>query len=197
MQPCLEIVTYTVTVADKADTERAAARERAGALPGFAGWLPVSDGENGKERADLVVWTSASAAQSAAEIVGQGPAFAPFRATISAVGGVGHYALPTGGLPMMQPEDGVEIGRFRLRSGVSEASLREAHERMIAAHLSKQPGWRGQRLLRLQDGSWVDLALAASEPVAQAICASWAWQPECEAFLALIEPISMEFGSVA
>lgn len=197
MQPCLELVTYTVTTPAAADPLRAEARDRAQALPGFAGWLPLCGATDPAARADLVVWTSPAAATAAAQVVGQGEDFAPFRASIAALSGIGHYALPAGGLPLLQPGEGVEIGRFRLRPGVTEAALRAAHARMITQHLAGQPGWRGQRLVQLQDGTWLDLALAESAAAARAICDSWAASPDCAAFLALIEPISMDFGTLA
>lgn len=195
-QPCLEIVTYSVSSERDADRQRAAAMQHAQLLPGFAGWLPLSGGQGNVRRADVVAWTNQTAAEDGAKVVGSADAFAPFRATITELGTMGYFALRPGGLPMMQAGDGVELGRFRLRTGVTEAVLRAAHTRMIKNHLSWQPGWRGQRLLRLQDGSWLDIAFAATEHTAQAICASWAGNHDCEAFLALIEPVSMEFGTI-
>ncbi|MCH8490112.1 MAG: hypothetical protein LAT81_09335 [Oceanicaulis sp.] len=196
-KPCLEIVTYKVSSARDADHQRETAAKRAQALPGFAGWLPLSGGQEHTERADVVVWTSRDAARNAAKAVGSADAFAPFRASIAAFGAMGHFTLPGGGLPFMQPGDGVELGRFRLRPGVTGEALRAAHAQMIDNHLSRQPGWRGQRLMRLQDGSWLDMAFAQTEAAAQSICASWTGNPDCEAFLALIEPVSMEFGVIA
>lgn len=196
-QPCLEIVTYKVNSTREADHQREVAAKCALELPGFAGWLPLSDDQDHKERADVVAWTSREAAEEAAKVVGTAGAFEPFRATIAEFGAMGHFTLPNGGLPMMQAGDGVELGRFRLRQGVTEEALRAAHAQMIENHLSRQPGWRGQRLLRLPGGSWIDIAFAETETTAQSICASWSGNSDCDAFLALIEPVSMEFGSVA
>ena len=195
--PRLEIVTYQVSVLDEADAQRAGAKEIASGLPGFSGWLPLADAETRALRADLVVWATPEAAAEAARKVGSGDDFAPFRATISAFGTMGHFALPAGGLPMMQAGEGMELGRFRLRPGVTEEKLREAHAQMIERHLSRQAGWRGQRLAKLEDGSWFDMAFAATPDHARAICESWAGNADCSAFLALIEPISMEFGQIA
>lgn len=195
--PRLEIVTYQVGSVPEADAERQGAREIASGLPGFSGWLPLADAETGEQRADLVVWATPEAAADAAAKVGSGDDFAPFRNTIAALGAMGHFALPAGGLPMMQEGEGLELGRFRLRPGVTEDMLRAAHARMIESHLSRQEGWRGQRLVELADGSWLDLAFAASPNQARAICESWAGNADCGAFLRLIEPISMEFGRVA
>lgn len=195
--PRLEIVTYQVGSVSEADAQRQCAREIASGFPGFSGWLPLADAETGEKRADLVVWATAEAASNAAGKVGSGDDFAPFRETISAFGAMGHFALPAGGLPMMQTGEGMELGRFRPLSGVTEDVLRAAHTRMIESHLSKQAGWRGQRLVKLEDGSWLDVAFAATREHARSICASWADHSDCGAFLALIEPISMEFGSIA
>lgn len=195
-QPCLEIVTYRVNSTLDADHERKAAMKHAQALSGFSGWLPLSGGQDNAERADMVVWASKKAAEDAARAVGTAEDFAPFRATIAKLGTMGHFALPTGGLPMMQTGNGVELGRFRLRAGVTDTALRVAHARMVKNHLSHQPGWCGQRLVRLHDDIWLDIAFAATGDAAQAICASWAGSKDCDAFLAMIEPISMEFGSI-
>ncbi len=193
----LEIVTYQVSSVPEADAERQGAREIASGFPGFSGWLPLADAETGEQRADLVVWATPEAAADAAAKVGSGDDFAPFRGTISAFGTMGHFALPVGGLPMMQEGDGMELGRFRPRPGVTGDMLLAAHARMIESHLSRQVGWRGQRLVELADGSWLDLPFAASPNQARAICESWAGNADCDAFLALIKPISMEFGTVA
>lgn len=194
--PRLEIVTYHVGSADDADAQRECARQIASGFPGFSGWLPLTDAETGALRADLVVWATPEAAASASGKVGSGDDFAPFRETISAFGSMGHFALPAGGLPMMQEGEGIELGRFRPRPGVTADMLRAAHARMIESHLSRQAGWRGQRLVKLEDGSWLDLAFAATPDRARMICESWADHPYCGAFLALIEPISMEFGTI-
>lgn len=194
--PCLEIVTYKTGDPGDADRQREAAVTRAQALPGFAGWLPLSDSQEPKERADVVVWTSREAAENAGKCVGTSDEFSPFRDTITKFGSMGHFMLPVGGLPFMQAGDGMELGRFRLRAGITEEALRAAHLRMTRTHLAQQPGWRGQRLLRMQDGTWCDIAFADSMEAAQTICASWNGNPACEAFLAMIEPVTMKFGSI-
>lgn len=79
---------------------------------------------------------------------------------------------------------------------MSEAALQEAHQAMVTNHLSKQSGWRGQHLVKLGDVIFLDVAFALTEDHAKAICVSWRDQPACDAFLAFIEPLSMEFGTV-
>lgn len=196
-KPCLEIVTYKITEPAEADHERRLAAGIAAKLPGFAGWLPLTGSTDSSERADVVGWTSLEAAHDAGKQVGSGEQFAPFRRTIDEFKGMGHFALDAGGLLLMQQGDGVELGQFRLRPGFSEDELRSAHARMVERHLSQQSGWRGQRLAKLEDGIWLDLAFAQSQETAQAICASWSGNEDCEAFLAMIEPVSMQFGTMA
>lgn len=101
-----------------------------------------------------------------------------------------------GGNALIQPGDGVEMGRFRLREGVTEAVMRAAWVDMTSGYLSAQYGWRGQRLIRLEDGTFMDLAFATTPACSHAICESWAGNAACDAFLQLIEPVSMEFGSI-
>lgn len=91
---------------------------------------------------------------------------------------------------------GVELGRFRLKAGISENDMQVAHRKMVRLHLSKQAGWHSQSLIKLTANTFIDLVFADTIENAQAICASWQDQPICEAFLALIDPISMEFGSI-
>ncbi|MCS4242510.1 hypothetical protein M2418_002036 [Rhizobium sp. BIGb0125] len=43
---------------------------------------------------------------------------------------------------------------------------------------------------------FADLAFADSRSRAEGICAGWLGQAGCDAFLTLIEPVSMEFGTV-
>ena len=95
-----------------------------------------------------------------------------------------------------QQISGLELGRFRLKDGIEEADMQAAYELMVSGHLSKQSGWCSQHLVKLDDGAFLDVAFARTEDHAKAICASWRDQPVCDAFLALIEPISMEFGTV-
>lgn len=92
--------------------------------------------------------------------------------------------------------NGVEVGRFRLKPGIEESEMRHAYDAMVASFLSLQPGWCRQHLLKLDDGSYIDLAVADTPARAQAICAGWQGQPDCDAFLALIEPLDLTFGSV-
>ncbi len=46
----------------------------------------------------------------------------------------------------IQKTFGLELGRFRLKEGMSETALHEAYQTMVANHLSKQSGWCGQHL---------------------------------------------------
>lgn len=91
---------------------------------------------------------------------------------------------------------GFEIGRFTLKPGMDEASLVAASRQMESRHLENMPGFIAHHLVRLEDGVYLDLVFAGDKEAAQAICASWIGQPDCEAFLAMIVPESMQFGIV-
>lgn len=193
---CIEIVTYKVSNPVEYEQHREVARALAAKLPGFAGWLPLGSGPSPDAKADVVVWSNTAVAKAAARTVAVSPEFAGFRAGIAHVDSMEHYTAPSGGLALMQSGDGVEVGRFRLRAGVLEEDLRAAHSRMIDNHLSHQSGWLGQRLVCLEDGTFLDIAFASSQEQAKSICESWGSNAECQAFLTMIEPISMEFGVV-
>lgn len=96
----------------------------------------------------------------------------------------------------MTQQTGFEIGRFRLRAGVTEADVLAASRRMEDAHLTRQAGFGRRHLVALDGGVYLDIVLAATRADAERICASWSGQPECEAFLALIEPESIAFGTI-
>lgn len=107
-----------------------------------------------------------------------------------------HLLPAQNGVPFPARQSGVELGRFRLRDGCDEAAMRAAWQQMVNGYLARQPGWQGQHLLKLADRVFIDLALAESQQRAEQICTLWLGQPLCEAFLAMIEPLSMEFASV-
>ncbi len=194
--PCYEIVTYTVADAPTADTSRAAAQELLATFPGFIHWAPFSGAGNAGTRVDLVAWRSLEEARSAAEAVGSAPEFADFRSSVVNIVSMEHYRLPPGAQHPIVSGNGLEIGRFRLKPGVTEADMRKVYEAMAERHLAAQTGWRRQHLIKLDDGVFLDLAFADARVRAQTICASWSGQADCDAFLALIEPESMEFGTV-
>jgi hypothetical protein len=99
---------------------------------------------------------------------------------------------------MTQPDfgNGIEVGRFRLKPGVGEATMRSAYEAMVAVHLKVQPGWRRQLLVKLDDVTFLDLAYADDRAASERICAAWRGFAGCDAFLALIEPLDMSFGTI-
>jgi len=194
--PFYEIVTYTVADARKADTARAAAQELLATFPGFIHWAPFTGAGNVDARVDLVSWRSHEDALSAASAVGCAPEFADFRSSVANLVSMEHYRLPPGAQHPIVSESGVEIGRFRLKPEVNEADMRKAHATMVDRHLAGQTGWRRQHLIKLDDGLFLDLAFADTRVGAETICASWSGQADCDAFLAMIEPESMEFGVV-
>ncbi|AYR21496.1 hypothetical protein [Alcaligenes faecalis] len=193
---CIEIVTYKIENPIQADQQRDSARQRVSTLSGFKGWLPLTDSMDQSKRADIVLWDNPKAAETAAQIVAKSDDFADFRATITEFGTMGHYTTAANEVVLMQTGSGIEVGQFRLRQGFSEEALRAAHTKMVNKHLSLQPGWLGQRLVRLQDGSFMDIAFATTDTHAQNICRSWAGNADCNTFLDMIEPISMEFGTL-
>lgn len=194
--PYYEIVVYKINDAPSADKERDNARKRISTLPGFLSWIPFTGASDTEDRADLVAWASMDEALDAAKCVGTAPEFAAFRATLKQMVSIGHYtALATPQLPATSG-NGIELGRFRLKPGISEQAMREAYAAMVSKHLSHQSGWHGQHLVKLADGTFVDLAFADNQTIATEICASWQGNSDCDAFLALIEPISIEFGTI-
>lgn len=193
---CYEIVTYKVENPQVADAARATAQQLLQHFPGFIGWMALSGGDNSAERADVVSWRSAQEAQAAAKAVGSQPEFASFRASVNALHSMGHFTAQTAQASSLNTGTGIEIGRFRLKPGVEESDMRNVYRQMVESHLALQPGWKSQHLVNLGDGVFVDLAFADNQASAKAICASWQGQAVCDAFLSLIEPISMEFGSL-
>lgn len=194
--PCMEVVTYRITDPDAADAERNAARDLVRGLAGFVGWMPLSGAHDRRERVDVVTWASLEDARNAAALVGRSADFAGFRNSIAQLVGMAHFSAATPPPVAMAEGEGLEIGRFRLRDGVSEAEMRAAHAAMVGRYLSSQAGWRGQRLAKLQDGSFLDIAFADSQESAERICGSWRGNADCDAFLALIEPLGIEFGQM-
>jgi hypothetical protein len=193
---CVELAIYTTDSPENAQRQRDKAIDEISGYPGFSGWLPLQHQNNPHALADIVLWDSVQSAESAGKAVGNSEAFSGFRQTVKEVTGAGYFTGPVGGIALMLPGNGVEIGRFHLKEGVSEETLLNAWSRMTTEYLTGEHGWRGQRLLKLQDGSFIDLAFAANPSRSQSLCESWAGNPLCGAFLDLIEPVSIEFGSV-
>ncbi len=194
--PCYEIVVYKTANETTANHARQQAERLVRRFPGFLAWTPFTGWQDPDARVDLVAWADWDSAQAAAEAVGTAPEFAQFRSSVAHLVSMSRYRALR---PEPQPVTagaGLEIGRFRLKPGVEEQELRIAYDAMIANHLASQPGWRGQHLVRLRDGTFVDLAFAESQACSEAICATWVGTPECDCFLSLIEPESMEFGTL-
>lgn len=96
----------------------------------------------------------------------------------------------------MQSNNAIEIGMFKLKAQVSIEQATAAYQNMVDHFLSKQIAWQGQSLILLEDGTLIDLAWAQNIEAAKSICNLWMENSNCLAFLALIEPISMQFGQV-
>ncbi|RJG57710.1 hypothetical protein D0Z70_00320 [Sphingobium terrigena] len=129
-------------------------------------------------------------------MVGTAAEFADFRASVANVTSMVHYVPPLLDPQPVAAGSGVEVGRFRLKPDVEEGAMRDAYDAMVSRHLGRQPGWRRQHLVKLQDGTFVDLAFASDRDRAEVICGSWAGNGDCDRFLAMIEPVSMEFGAI-
>ena len=193
---CYEIVTYRIKDVGLADTVREQARALLARQPGFIAWTPFKGVDDANERVDLVAWTDHHSARRAGQIVGNAAEFADFRGSVATVASMAHYTAPLLNPQPVVAGNGIELGRFRLKSGVEEVSVRAAYEAMVSRHLCHQSGWRRQHLVKLQDGTFIDLAFAGDRKRAEAICAAWAGNADCDHFLSMIEPISMEFGTL-
>lgn len=193
---CYEIVAYRI----EDEAAAAAARDRVKAMlaarPGFIAWTAFCGADDASDRVDLIAWTDIANARAAAELVETDSHFADFRASVSRFASVGHYVTPSLDSRPIARGCGVELGRFRLKPGINERIMHAAYDAMISRHLVNQSGWRRQHLVKLQDGSFVDLAFASSETDAERICASWVKNEDCDRFLSMIEPLGMEFGSI-
>lgn len=194
--PYFEIVTYKVNDIASADKEREEAREQISALPGFISWVPFCGATDAQDRVDLVSWSTLDDALAAAKRVGTAPEFAAFRETLKEMVSIGHYEAQTQPQQSVTSGNGIELGRFRLKAGADEQAMRAAYTAMVSNHLSQQPGWLAQHLIKLADGTFADLAFANNQNTATEICASWQGNADCDAFLSLIEPVSMEFGTI-
>lgn len=200
-----EIATYTVTDPESADQARLSTQEYINTLPGLIEWIHFADLEDPCQRADLLTWRSLEEARAACQAAEQAPECAAFLACVTHINRMGYYrtsplpVTPTLGVPatpVQLPGYGVELGTFRLKPGIPEQQLQAAHHTMIQSHLAHQPGWHSQHLVKLENQHYLDLVIAHTEAHARSICASWAGQPDCNAFLNLIEPDTIQFGTV-
>jgi hypothetical protein len=193
---CYEIVVYRTGDTECADKARDQARALLARQPGFIAWTPFGGADDTSERVDLVAWVDLDSARVAAQRVGAAPEYADFRASVATLMHMAHYLAPPLDPQPVVAGSGIELGHFRLKPDVEEGAMREAYDAMVSGHLGRQPGWRRQHLVKLQDGTFVDLAFASDQSHAEAICAAWAGQADCDRFLAMIEPVSIAFGTV-
>lgn len=192
-----EIVLYRVNDTAAFDVARREAEAKARHLPGWLGWQHLASTSDAAMRADLVSWRDEASAKAAGERVGKAPEFAPFREGIAGVDHFGHYRAMGGLAEAPAAGWGIELGRFRLRDGLDAAEMQRAHDTMVRGYLSQQDGWRGQFLVDLGQGAYMDVALAVTPERAEGICASWLGNPLCEAFLAFVAHPNMAFGKIA
>ena len=87
-----------------------------------------------------------------------------------------------------------ELVRSRIRTGAEDEML-QLRPRMIAAVRERFPELIDARLIRLDDGSWLDLVAWSSREAAERADASMSEIPETAAMAELIEEIvSFEHG---
>ena len=87
-----------------------------------------------------------------------------------------------------------ELVRSRIRAGAEDEML-QLRPRMIAAVRERFPELIDARLVRLDDGSWLDLVAWTSREAAERAAASMPEIPEAAAMAELIEEIvSFEHG---
>lgn len=194
--PYYEIVTYKVENQQEADAARVSAQHLLKHFPGFIDWIAFSGIDSSAERVDFVVWRCAEEALAAAKAVESQPEFSAFRSSVSCLHSMGHYSAQKEQISPLKAGYGIEIGRFRLKPGIHESEMRKVYSQMVESYLAFQPGWKSQHLVSLGNGIFVDLVFAETQLSAKAICASWQGQAVCDAFLEIIEPESMEFGSL-
>jgi hypothetical protein len=85
---------------------------------------------------------------------------------------------------------GLEFGTFRLKPGVVEADMLAAAKAMEDGFLHLEEGFLGHAILKGDDGTYVDLALASSQARAEAICGKWLENPYALKFLEFVDPAS-------
>lgn len=89
---------------------------------------------------------------------------------------------------------GLEFGTFHLKAAASEAEMLAAAKQMEEEFLSKEAGFLGHAVLKGNDGTYVDLAFATSQAVAEEICAKWAQNAFALKFLGFIDHTSTNIG---
>lgn len=90
---------------------------------------------------------------------------------------------------------GLEFATFRLKAGVTEASLLAASARVDREFLAGQEGLLGHVLLKGSGGLYADMALADSQQRAEQICALWTGNAVALGYIELLDPqsVSMTF----
>lgn len=78
----------------------------------------------------------------------------------------------------------IEMAPFTLASGVSDAALLAASERLEREFLSQQKGYVGRALTRRPDGGWADVVMWESKESAEAIIPLVPQSPAAGAYFA-------------
>ena len=85
----------------------------------------------------------------------------------------------------------IEIMRFRLPPGASEAAFLAADRRVQEEFAYRQPGLLRRTTARGQDGGWIVIDLWRSAADADACDARWEADPVTQAFMALLDRSSV------
>lgn len=86
----------------------------------------------------------------------------------------------------------IEVMRFRLRPGVDEGAFREADARLQSEFAYQQAGLLRRTTARSADGEWMVVDLWRSPADADACAARWDDDSSVQAFMALVDPASVE-----
>lgn len=94
----------------------------------------------------------------------------------------------------MQGAGGVEFATFRLKEGVTEASLLALSRRVESEFLVQQSGLIMHCLLRGADGLYADLVMASSQSLVEAYCQQWLHNEVAGEYLTLLDRNSVNMS---
>ncbi|MGE6184505.1 hypothetical protein ACLHZ2_17355 [Aeromonas media] len=94
----------------------------------------------------------------------------------------------------MQGTGGVEFATFRLKEGVTEASLLALSRRVESEFLVQQSELIVHCLLRGADGLYADLVMAPSQSLVEAYCQQWLHNEVAGEYLTLLDRNSVNMS---
>lgn len=89
---------------------------------------------------------------------------------------------------------GIEFCTFRLKEGASEEKMLEAAKNMEQEFLSKEHGFLGHGVLKGKGETYVDLAFATSQELAEKICGKWMENEFALKYLEFIDSESVDLS---